>query len=98
MCVVSFLVFGIEQYVPQALFAIASGFLLNYDYLFYSKALQKADTSHVVPLFYSYPIIVLAINLFIFGETISMIQFASFMVILFGVLVLSVESIGLRRR
>jgi uncharacterized membrane protein len=92
----SYLVFGIEQIIPQALFAIASGFLLNYDYLFYSRALRKEDASHIVPLYISYSVIVLILNFFIFEEAISKLQFIAFVIILFGAFTLSIQSIKLR--
>lgn len=98
MCVflISYLVFGIEQFIPEALFAIASGFLLNYDYLFYSYALKKEEVSRIVPLYILYSIPLLLLNVFLFGEVISRIELFAFIVILIGALILATGSIGTR--
>lgn len=60
--VLTWTVFGAEFVFPYSLYAIASGFLLNASYLFYSRALEKEDASHVVPLYISYAVFVLLFN------------------------------------
>jgi len=77
--------------------AILGGALINYSYIFYAKALEKADASSVVPLFQTIPIFVLVLGFLFFDELISKAQFIGFFVVFVGGLVLTIDRSVLRK-
>lgn len=77
--------------------AMAGGFLLNYSYIFYAKALEKADASRVVPLFQTIPIFVLVIGYLFFSEGISVGQLAGFVVVFLGGVLLVIDKSSLKK-
>ena len=78
------------------LLAMAGGFLLNYSYIFYAKALEKADATRVVPLFQTIPIFVLVVGYLFFNERVSAAQLVGFFVVFIGgvLLVTDKSSLG----
>ncbi len=71
--------------------AMLGGFLLNWSYVFYAKALDKGETSRIVPLFQSISIFVLIIGALFFNEIIETDQILGFLVILIGGIILTIE-------
>ena len=89
---------GIERIPPLLIFyGISAGFLINGAYLFYAKALEKADASRVAPLFQTIPIFVLAIAYVFFGEALTRGQFLGFFVVLAGGFILSLNRSAFNR-
>jgi drug/metabolite transporter (DMT)-like permease len=77
--------------VTLTVMAMLGGFLLNWSYVFYAKALDKGETSRIVPLFQSIPIFVLVIGALFFNEVIGGDQIFGFIIVLIGGIILTVE-------
>jgi drug/metabolite transporter (DMT)-like permease len=71
--------------------AMLGGFLLNWSYVFYAKALDKGETSRIVPLFQSIPIFALIIGALFFNQIIEQGQIVGFIVILIGGIILTTQ-------
>src|SRR3989338_3001237 len=77
--------------VTTAIFIIVNSFLFIL-YLFpYLKALSKADTSIVVPIFQTIPVFSYILAFFVLGETLSRMQIIGSLIIIFGAIGISLN-------
>ena len=73
------------------LFALLGGAFINYGYIFYAKALEKSDSSRVVPLFQTIPIFILILGTLFFQEFIAGQQLVGFFIVFVGGILLSIN-------
>lgn len=76
-----------------AVAGIAAGFLLNYSYVLYGKALFSKDTSEIIPLFQTIPVFVLIIGYLFFQEYVTLKQFVGFIMVFSGTSFLSIQKL-----
>lgn len=76
---------------------IASGILYNAGIYFYLKALEKKDTSYVVPFWQLIPVFTYLLGIVLLGEFIEEKRLFGGVVVIFGVLVLSMSSSTTRK-
>ena len=77
--------------VWRGLVLAVNGSLVVISILFYLYALQKEETSLVVPFYQTIPIFAFILGYYILGETLTLWQGVAFLIILAGALVLSFE-------
>lgn len=97
MGVVTLSVVGLDDISWLSLYPIVAGFLVQASYIFYSYALQEEDASYVVPLYITYSIVVLVVGP-LFGETVTVIQFLSFVIVFIGAMIISLKELSFNFR
>lgn len=93
-----FFIFGGSHFIPlvQALLLILSGSFLTFYLLPYFQALQREDTSRVVPLFQFYPIWTLLLSFLFLHETLTQNQLLGFAIVVAGGFLLGLEDFSLK--
>ncbi len=89
LLVLSLFVQGSEATAFQAGIMILAGFLLALSYVPYMYALAKDEASNVAPLFQLITPLVFVLAFFVLGETLSVLQVFSGLLIILGALILS---------
>lgn len=85
------LIFGLPEFNVFSLLPIGLGVMLVYSYGFYGKALEVGETSRIVILFKLIPVLTLALGFLLLGQTLTLLQFIAFLLVLSGAVFVSVE-------